>query len=133
MEFQPALSYFYSNITKDRVERNDLKSRFLLFPLLFFFPFLGGKRKGGKNKVVLLSHAFLLDPKTNPLLLDNNIINHIFFFRVSKYGVHLFHTKYPRHNQFLHTDFTLLNNQFEFITRTHKFNLKKTFFYFFLY
>ena len=35
---------------KDRAERHDLKSRFLLFILLFFFPlFSGGKRKGEKN------------------------------------------------------------------------------------
>ena len=46
----------------DRAERQDLKSRFLLFILLFFFPlFLGEKRKGEKiTKVGILSHAFLL-------------------------------------------------------------------------
>ena len=53
----------YSLLT-DRAERHDLKSRFLLFILLFFFPlFLGGNRKVEKNiKVVNLSHAFMLDP-----------------------------------------------------------------------
>jgi hypothetical protein len=47
----------------DRAERHYLKSRFLLFILLFFFPlFLWEKRKSLKNnKVVMLSHAFLLD------------------------------------------------------------------------
>ena len=47
----------------DRAERYDLKSRFLQFILLFFFPlFLGGKTKGERiTKVVILSHAFLLD------------------------------------------------------------------------
>ena len=41
----------YSGMTiLDDPERHDLKSRFLLFFLLFFFPlFLGGKRKGDKN------------------------------------------------------------------------------------
>ena len=34
----------------DRAERHDLKSRILLYILLFFFP-----------KVVILSHAFLID------------------------------------------------------------------------
>ena len=34
---------------KDRAERHDLKSRFLLFILLFSSLFLGGKRKGEKN------------------------------------------------------------------------------------
>ena len=34
---------------EDRVESHDLKLRFLIFILLFFFPiFLGGKRKGEK-------------------------------------------------------------------------------------
>ena len=49
---------------KDRAERHDLKSRFLLLIFLFFFPlFLGGKIKGKKiTKVVILIHAFLLDP-----------------------------------------------------------------------
>ena len=35
---------------KDQAERHELKSRFLLFILLFFFPFyLEGMRKGEKN------------------------------------------------------------------------------------
>ena len=33
----------------DWAERHDFRSRFLLFILLFFFLFLGGKRKGEKN------------------------------------------------------------------------------------
>ena len=34
---------------EDRAESHDLKLRFLIFILLFFFPFfLGGKRKGEK-------------------------------------------------------------------------------------
>ena len=47
----------------DRAERNDFWSRFLVILLLLFFPlFLGGKRKGERiNKVVIKSHAFLLD------------------------------------------------------------------------
>ena len=49
---------------KDRAEMHYLKSQFLLFIPLFFFPLiLGGKRKGKRiTKVVILSHAFLLDP-----------------------------------------------------------------------
>jgi hypothetical protein len=44
---------------KDRAERHDLKSRFLLFILIFFFSLLlGGKRM---TKAVILSHTFLLD------------------------------------------------------------------------
>ena len=49
----------------NRAEMHDLKSRFLLFILLFFFPlFLGGKRKGEKNNQSrdFKDHAFLLDP-----------------------------------------------------------------------
>ena len=50
----------------DEPERHDLKSRFLLFILLFFVPiFVGGKRKGGKNnqsrdfKSSLLVHHYM--------------------------------------------------------------------------
>ena len=49
----------------ERAERDELKSRFLIFILLFFFPlFLGEKREKGKiiNILVISSHAFLLDP-----------------------------------------------------------------------
>ena len=50
---------------KDRAEKHDLESRFLLFILLFFFPlFIEERYKDGKiTKVVILSHAFLLDQK----------------------------------------------------------------------
>ena len=38
------------NIIYNQAERHDLKSRFLIFILLFFFHFiLGGKRKEEKN------------------------------------------------------------------------------------
>ena len=41
---------FVKDIMKDRAERHDFRTRFLLFILLFFFPlFLGGKRKGEEN------------------------------------------------------------------------------------
>ena len=55
-------SWKSDNLSESRAERHELKSRFVLFILLFFFPrFLGGKRKGEIiTKVVILSHAFLL-------------------------------------------------------------------------
>ena len=50
---------FFVEIWIDRAEMHDLKLRFLLFILLFFFPLPEkGKRMA---KVVILSHAFLLD------------------------------------------------------------------------
>ena len=54
----------FCSIICDLVERHDFWSRFLLFIPLFFFPlFLGEKRKGKRiTKVVVKSHAFLLDP-----------------------------------------------------------------------
>ena len=47
----------------DRAETNDLKSRFLIFIHLFFFPLFQEGRENGKRitKVVILSHAFLFD------------------------------------------------------------------------
>ena len=48
--FESYTIFFATTIVFIRAERHDLKSRFLLFILPFFFPlFLGGKRKGGTN------------------------------------------------------------------------------------
>ena len=44
------LPFTILGLLKNRAERHDFKSRFLLFILLFFFLlFLGGKRKGKEN------------------------------------------------------------------------------------
>ena len=48
----------------DRAERHDLKSRVLLFILLFFFSLFlkeGREKEKRITKVMILSHAFLLD------------------------------------------------------------------------
>ena len=49
----------------DRTERHDLKSRLWLFFYPFLFPLKKeGRRKGERiAKIVILSHAFLLDHK----------------------------------------------------------------------
>ena len=51
-----------SSILHDQAERHHSRSRFLLIHYFFLLPsFLGGKRKGENNKVVVKSNAFLLD------------------------------------------------------------------------
>ena len=61
-------AYFCSGCFKyqvylDRAERYDLKSRLLLFILLFFFSYFRREEKMGKGitKVGILSHAFVLE------------------------------------------------------------------------
>ena len=99
---------------KDRAERHDLWSRFLpcWFILLFFFPlFLGGKRKRKRiTKVVVKSHAFLLDRKQinlnwRRLVLNENII----VFVYQKALIRTYHTNFLT-TQFL-CEFTALEHK----------------------
>ena len=72
------ISYlFFSNSPIDRAERYDLKSRLWIYFSPFLFPpKKRGKRKKRMNsKIVMLSHAFLLDQS------DSDIV--FFFFYLS--------------------------------------------------
>ena len=63
--------YIIGTTWDDRAERHDLKSQFLLFILLFFFPlFIEGSENGKRiTKVVILSHTFRFDP------WDSNVVH----------------------------------------------------------
>ena len=67
-------SYFTHLPQKDDPERDDLKSRFLLFILLFFFPlFLGGKRKGENNNQSRDFKSCLSESSSKEILKWQNI------------------------------------------------------------
>ena len=71
-KWQIYLNIIYPYFGQNRAERHDLKSRFLLFILLSSSLFFWEGREKGKRitKVLILSHAFLLDlwPRHSPTL-----------------------------------------------------------------
>ena len=77
--FAPKKSKFELNMVLlglqcDQAESHDLKSQYLLFILLYFFPLFQVRREKGKRiaKVVILSHAFLIDPSVLLLSSQNS-------------------------------------------------------------
>ena len=63
----------------DRVERNDLKSRFAKI-LLFFFTLFFRRKEKRITQVVISSHAFLLDPFFWMIIISFCKCNHLFPF-----------------------------------------------------
>ena len=73
---------FHTCMTEDRAERYDLKSRLWLFFSPFLFPpKKQGERKGEWiGKIVILSHAFMLDLYREPKIKDWMVFSKTFFF-----------------------------------------------------